>query len=77
MDRKGGNHYNITQLPHELEVDEYEFALDYQVAIIFELGDLVLLKDDVMTMVVARLKHTHIKVENIIGEPVVIMYYHG
>ena len=77
MDGKGGNHYNITQLPHELEVDEYGFALDYQVAIIFELGDIVLLKDDVMTMVVARLKHMHIKVVNILGEPVAIMCYHG
>ena len=77
MDGKEGNHYNLIQLPHELEVDEYGFALDYHVAIFFELGDLVLLKDDVMTMVIARLKHMHIEVGNIIGEPIAIMCYHG
>ena len=77
MDEKRGNHYNLTQLLHKLEVDEYGFALDYHVAIFFELGDLVLLKDDVMTMVIARLKHMHIEVGNILGEPIAIMCYHG
>ena len=77
MDGKEGNHYNLTQLPHEIEVDEYGFALDYHVAILFELEDIVLLKDDVMNMVVARLKHMHIEVGSILGEPIAIMCYHG
>jgi len=76
-DGKEENHYNLTQLPHELEVDEHDFALDYHVAIFFELEDLVLLKDDVMSMVVARLKHINIEVEDILGEPIAIMCYHG
>ena len=76
-DGKEGNHYNLTQLPHELEVDEFGFALDYHVAIFFELGEMELLKDDVMEMVVARLNHMHIEVGDLLGEPIAIMCYHG
>ena len=77
MDGKEGNHYNLTQLPHEIEVDEYGFALDYHVAILFELEDIVFLKDYAMNMVVARLKHMHIEVGSILGELIAIMCYHG
>ena len=34
-----GQHFNLTQIPFDVEVDENGFALDYQIAIAFEIGD--------------------------------------
>ena len=34
-----GQHYNLTQLPFDVEVDEDGFSFDYQVSIHFELAD--------------------------------------
>ena len=36
-----GNHFNITQIPSEVDVDVNGFSLDYQVSIHFEIGDLL------------------------------------
>ena len=38
-DGKEGQHYNLTQLPFDVEVDENGFSFDYQVSIHFELGE--------------------------------------
>ena len=34
-----GQHFNLTQLPFDVEVDENGFSLDYQISIYFELKD--------------------------------------
>ena len=39
IDGKEGGHFNLTQVPFDVEVDEGGFALDYQIAITFELGE--------------------------------------
>lgn len=31
-------YYNLTQIPFDMEVDEYRFSFDYQVSIHFEFG---------------------------------------
>ena len=38
-DGKEGQHYNITQLPFDIEVDENGYSFDYQMSIHFELGE--------------------------------------
>ena len=45
MDGKEGGHINLTQVPFDIEVDEEGFALDYQIAIAFELYERNLTKD--------------------------------
>ena len=48
MDGKEGGHFNLTQVPFDVEVDEGGFALDYQVAITFELCDRNLTRDEIL-----------------------------
>jgi len=43
-DGKEGIHFNLTQIPHEVEVGEHGFALDYHISIHFEVGDRNLIK---------------------------------
>jgi hypothetical protein len=38
-DGKKWQHYNITQLPFDIEVDENGYSFDYQMSIHFELGE--------------------------------------
>ena len=37
-DGKEGQHFNITQIPFDIEVDANGFSLDYQITICFEIG---------------------------------------
>ena len=39
LNGKEGGHFNLTQVPFDVEIDKYGFSLDYQIAIAFELGD--------------------------------------
>ena len=71
-----GQHFNLTQIPFDVEVDEHGFALDYQIAISFEIGNLKLSKESVMEKVKERLKKMKIAIGSMIGEPIVIMCYH-
>ena len=38
-DGKNGQHFNLTQIPSDVEVDKFGFSLDYQIAILFEMGE--------------------------------------
>ena len=50
-----GNHFNITKLPSEVDVDVDGFSLDYRVSIHFEIGDQFWAKDVIMVMIKMRL----------------------
>jgi len=39
MDGKEGGHFNLTQISFDVEVNEGEFSIDYQIAIAFDLGE--------------------------------------
>ena len=71
-----GQHFNLTQIPFDVEVDENGFALDYQIAISFEIGNLKVSKESVMEKVKERLKKMKIAIGSMIGEPIAIMCYH-
>ena len=76
MDRIEGQHFNLTQIPFDIEVDKHGFALDYQIAISFEIGNLKVSKESVMKKVKERLKKIKIAIGSMIGEPIAIMCYH-
>ena len=71
-----GQHFNLTQLPFDVEVDENGFSFDYQVSIYFELKKIKLEKDIIMGKVKERLAIMKIKTGELIGEPIAIMCYH-
>ena len=76
MDGIEGQHFNLTQIPFDVEVDEYGFALDYQIAISFEIGNLKVSKENVMEKIKERLKKMKIEIGSMIGDPIAIMCYH-
>ena len=55
-DGKIGQHFNLTQIPADVEVDKFGFSFDYQIAITFELGDKGWEKDTILSLVESRLK---------------------
>ena len=71
-----GQHFNLTQLPFDMEVDENGFSFDYQVAINFELKEIKWEKYIIMNKVIERLAKMDIKTGDLIGEPIAIMCYH-
>ena len=77
MDGKEGGHFNLTQVPFDVEVDEEGFALDYQIAITFELCDRDLSRDDIYMKTESRLKAMGIQLGEILGEPIAILCFHG
>ena len=75
-DGKEGQHFNLTQIPSDVEVDKFGFSLDYQIAILFEMGEQEWGKDIIKPLVEARLKEMGIELGDIIGEPIALMCYH-
>jgi hypothetical protein len=75
-DGKEGQHFNLTQIPSDVEVDKFGFAFDYQIAILFELGKTEWEKYTVMILVETRLKEMNIELGDVIGEPIALMCYH-
>jgi len=77
-DGKEGGHFNLTQVPFDVEVDEGGFALDYQIAITFEINEQNLAtKDEIYAKTEARLKAMGIPLGEILGEPIAILCFHG
>ena len=76
MDGIEGQHFNLTQIPFDVDVDEHGFSLDYQIAISFEIGNLKVSKESVMEKVKERLRKMKIEICSMIGEPIAIMCYH-
>ena len=71
-----GQHFNLTQLPFDVEVDENGYSLDYQISIHFELSEQKWERDVIMDKVKERLNKMKIKTGELIGEPIAIMCYH-
>ena len=77
MDGKEGGHFNLTQVPFDVEVDEGRFSLDYQIAITFELFERNISKDEIYAKTKARLEDMNIELGEILGEPIAILCFHG
>jgi hypothetical protein len=71
-----GQHFNLTQLPFDMEVDENGYSYDYQIAVNFELNETKWEKDVIMNKVKERLDIMNITTGDFIGEPIAIMCYH-
>jgi hypothetical protein len=76
-DGKEGGHFNLTQVPFDVEVDEGGFALDYQIAIAFELNERNISRDEIYAKTEARLKAMDIQLGEILGEPIAVLCFHG
>ena len=76
-DGKEGGHFNLTQVPFDVEIDEGGFALDYQIAITFELCEKNLQRDEIYAKTEERLKAMNIQLGEILGEPIAILCFHG
>jgi hypothetical protein len=77
MDGIGGGHFNITQVPFDVEIDAGGFFLDYQIVVTFELCDRNLSRDEIYEKTIARLKSMNIEIGEILGEPIAIFCFHG
>ena len=76
-DGKEGAQFNLTQVPFDVEIDEGGFALDYQIAITFELCERNLTRDKIYAKTIERLNKMNIQLGDILGEPVAILCFHG
>jgi hypothetical protein len=77
-DGKEGGHFNLTQIPFDVEVDEGGFALDYQIAITFEINERNLsTRDEIYAKTEGRLKVMGIPLGEILREPIAILCFHG
>ena len=76
-DGKDGMHYNLTQIPSDVEVGENEFALDYHISIHFEIERIKLDRDVILNLTNDRLKTMRIEVGKILREPIVVICFHG
>ena len=71
-----GQHFNLTQLPFDEEVNEDGFSFDYQVSIHIDLTKFKWKKDVIMNKVKERLAIMNIKTGDLLGEPIAIMCYY-
>jgi len=77
MDGKERRHFNLTQIPFDVKVDEGGFVLDYQIVITFELSERNLTMDDIYSKTKARLQKMDIQLDEILEEPITILYFCG
>ena len=72
-DGKGGQHFNLTQLPIETEVDPgTSLSLDYHIAVHFERPTTDYTHTEVLNMAITRLAHMHIETGIGLAEPIYI-----
>lgn len=71
-----GQHFNLTQIPFDSEVDDHRFAYDYHIDIHFDIGENKWAKDAVMEKTKERLKTMNIKVGEEIAENIAIFCFH-
>ena len=70
---KGGQHFNLTQLPIETEIDPGTgLSLDYHIAVHFEKPATDYTHNEVLTMVTTRLAHMKIELGIGLAEPIYI-----
>ena len=56
LDGVEGNHFNLIQLPNELEVDEHGFSFNYQIALAFDNKDCMLTNEQIIVEAKTKLK---------------------
>ena len=71
-----GQHFNLTQIPFDVEVDDQGFAYDYHIAIHFEIEENRWAKDVIMEKTKERLKTMNIEVREGISENIAIFCFH-
>ena len=79
LQKRGWNRRAILQfnsIPFDIEVDEHGFALDYQIAISFKIGDLKLSKEVILKKVKEGLNKMKIEVEELIEESIAMLCFH-
>ena len=73
-----GQHYNLTQLPFEVETDSATgLSYDYQVAIYFKKPTKQYTHEDILTLAQERLRDMRIVLGNKIAEPIAILCKNG
>ena len=73
-----GQHYNLTQLPFEVEIDpDTGLSYDYQVAIYFKKPTKQYTHEKILTLTQERLKDMRIALGNKIAEPIAILCKNG
>ena len=73
LDGKGGQHFNLTQLPIETEVDPGTgLSLDYHIAVHFDKPATDYTHNEVLTMATNRLAHMQIELGIGLAEPIYI-----
>jgi hypothetical protein len=73
-----GQHYNITQLPFEVEIDpDTGLSHDYHVPIYFQKSNRQCTHEEILTSTQARLKEMRIPLGNKIAEPIAILCRNG
>ena len=72
-DGKGGQHFNLTQLPIETEVDPGTgLSVDYHIAVHFDKPSMDYTHNKILTMATARLAHMGIEMGIGLAEPIYI-----
>lgn len=73
-----GQHYNITQIPFEVETDpDTGLSYDYQVAIYFKKPSRQYTHEEILALTQARLREMKIALGNKIAEPIAILCKNG
>ena len=75
-DGKMGQHFNLTQIPLDVEVDRFGFSFYYHIAISLKMGEIEWENDTIMSLVENRLKKMSIDLGDIIGEPIALICYY-
>jgi hypothetical protein len=77
-DGVAGQHFNLTQLPFEIETDpDTGLSQDYHVAIYFQKPSRQYTHEEVLALAQARLKEMRIPLGNKIAEPIAILCRNG
>ena len=72
----GKQNYLHTQISSEIETCE-GFAMDYHVALFFELYEMIIPKEDALISITQRMEEMRIPLEDDISDPIAIMCTHG
>ena len=72
-DGKDGQHFNLTQLPIETEVDpDIGFSFDYHIVVYFKRPSTYYIHNEILTMTTVRLAYMSIEMGIRLAEPIYI-----
>ena len=72
----GKQNFHHTQIPSEIETSD-GFAMDYHIALFFELDEMIVPKEEALINITKRLKQMQIPLGDEISDPIAIMCTHG